>query len=196
MNDALTSERWLPVVDWEGLYDVSDLGRVRSLPRRVRVRGNGTRIMGGQLLKPRPESDGRQLVSLSRENNVVASRICILVLKAFVGPRPPGLVACHGNDIPSDDRLVNLRWDTESANAIDRVVNGNDPHCARTHCPLAHPLQTPNLVASRAKFGYRVCLACARARSYVRDHPAADLGEVAMGYLSKIHRGDPSKGPW
>jgi len=44
-------ERWLPVVGFEGLYMVSSLGRVRSLPRMVPVRGPGMRQAGGDILK-------------------------------------------------------------------------------------------------------------------------------------------------
>lgn len=46
-----------------------------------------------------------------------------LVLAAFVGPRPVGMEACHQNDEPTDNRLVNLRWDTRKANAEDAVAN-------------------------------------------------------------------------
>jgi hypothetical protein len=47
----------------------------------------------------------------------------LLVLEAFVGPRPPGLEGCHANDIKADNRLVNLRWDTRKSNTRDKVRN-------------------------------------------------------------------------
>jgi len=48
----------------------------------------------------------------------------LLVLEAFVGPRPSGMEGCHGNDIKGDNRLENLRWDTPFANWSDRRLNG------------------------------------------------------------------------
>lgn len=47
-----------------------------------------------------------------------------LVLRAFVGPRPPRHDACHKNGVHDDNRLSNLRWDTRSANMYDRVAHG------------------------------------------------------------------------
>ena len=45
------------------------------------------------------------------------------VLKAFAGPCPPGMVACHANGDRQDNRAANLRWDTYKANARDRQVH-------------------------------------------------------------------------
>lgn len=47
-----------------------------------------------------------------------------LVLLTFVGPCPAGMEACHTNDNPTDNRLVNLRWDTRLANMADRDKRG------------------------------------------------------------------------
>jgi|SRR5215469_1284009 len=57
-----------------------------------------------------------------------------LVLEAFVGPCPEGLIACHANDDPLDNRLENLRWDTYSANTADAIRNGRyDEHRGARH---------------------------------------------------------------
>jgi hypothetical protein len=47
----------------------------------------------------------------------------VLVLTAFRGPRPDGLVACHEDDVKDNNRLSNLRWDTQAANWIDMIRN-------------------------------------------------------------------------
>ena len=47
-----------------------------------------------------------------------------LVLEAFVGPRPKGMLGCHNNGSKKDNRISNLRWDTPQANADDRVKHG------------------------------------------------------------------------
>ncbi len=45
------------------------------------------------------------------------------VLKAFVGPPPPGMIACHNNGNSTDNRLENLRWDTHASNMRDIVLH-------------------------------------------------------------------------
>jgi hypothetical protein len=47
-----------------------------------------------------------------------------LVLEAFVGPCPPGMIACHNNGVPTDNRARNLRWDTPAGNAQDSIGHG------------------------------------------------------------------------
>jgi hypothetical protein len=128
MDDA--SERWLPVVRWEGLYEVSDLGRVRSLDRTVtthnRWGGLGVRRYRGRVLKPATGPAGRPYVTLHgdlgrEENNRL---IHDLVTEAFLGPRPPGTEVLHGPGGVADNRLVNLSYDTHLANCDDRARDG------------------------------------------------------------------------
>lgn len=56
-----------------------------------------------------------------------------IVLEAFIGPRPDGMVGCHANDIGDDNRLENLRWDLPSANYRDRDNNGRTIQGVRQH---------------------------------------------------------------
>ncbi|RUU22663.1 HNH endonuclease [Mesorhizobium sp. M7A.F.Ca.AU.002.06.1.1] len=56
-------------------------------------------------------------------------KICyvhLLVLEAFVGPRPDGLEGCHNDGNPDNNRLDNLRWDTPESNQADRIAHGTD----------------------------------------------------------------------
>jgi hypothetical protein len=114
-----------------------------------------------------------------------SKKIHTLVLEAFVGPRPPGLVACHGNGDHFDNRLRNLRWGTYSDNAYDQVRHGTHKLATQGQCPYGHPLRKPNLVASA-----RTCLACSRARAKVRHARlrgvTLDRQEVADRYYSEI----------
>ena len=50
-----------------------------------------------------------------------------LVLAAFVGPCPPGLVCCHNDGDPTNNHVDNLRWDTYAANEADKVRHGTRP---------------------------------------------------------------------
>lgn len=125
-----SEERWRPVADFDGLYEslyeVSDLGRVRSLDRYTRGR-YGPRLSRGRIL--RPGRSGRYLtVALSPASGPGRSLLVSwLVLRAFVGPRPADHHALHGPGGPLDNRLVNLRWGTRSENlGLDRVRDGTD----------------------------------------------------------------------
>jgi hypothetical protein len=102
--ESVVEERWLPIVGYEN-YEVSDLGRVKSLAR------NGTK---GGILKY-AINQGYLRVCLSKNNknkNVVIHR---LVLQAFQ-PTEEDLECDHINHIKSDNRLCNLRWATKSQN--------------------------------------------------------------------------------
>lgn len=167
-------ERWLPVVGWEGLYEVSDLGRIRSLSRTTVNKLGVTRRLHGRVLKPFENRDtGHSQLGLHRDGVMTLVRVHLVVLEAFVGPRPDGLEACHGPTGGFDNRLANLRWDTHSANMRDRTRDGTCHHIKRTHCNLGHRLVPPNITNWYAKRGLRRCLACHRARSnryYARKH--------------------------
>jgi hypothetical protein len=104
-------ETWESVPGWEGLYLVSSFGRVRSLARNT---------TSGRLLKPWTRSrTGYPIYTLSKNGQPTHLPAHEVVLMTFVGPRPDGLVACHGDGDKTNNRLSNLRWDTQSANQRD-----------------------------------------------------------------------------
>lgn len=115
--------RWLPVVGFEGFYEVSDLGDVRGLPRTCRT-AKGTRTVPGKTLKPIPHSFGYAMVNLSKGEGQWPYAIHRLVLEAFVGPCPPGMEGCHGKEGVSVNALRNVRWDTHAENMADKVREG------------------------------------------------------------------------
>ena len=152
------SEQWAAVPGWEGRYEVSDNGRVRSM-RRSGVRGG--------LLKPRRTQDGHLRVALFRDGERRDVGIHVLVLEAFVGPSAPGEEGRHLNDSSGDNRLANLAWGTRADNLADRKRNGILGIAARTHCPRRHLLREPNLVKRRKT---RRCLACYRTTALCHYH--------------------------
>lgn len=126
VDDA--TERWLPVVGFEGLYEVSDLGRVRSLDRTV-VTSNGPRRYRGRLLKPyvNKGTRGYPFVGLSRPGRDENWPVHRVVAEAFLGPCPPGREVCHGPGGKLDASLANLSYGTRSENVgRDRVRDGQD----------------------------------------------------------------------
>lgn len=187
------AERWAPVVGLEMFYEVSDLGRVRALPR-VRVCKNGViKRYRGKILAPGVDSN-RLLVHLyGADGRGVTRKVHQLVLEAFVGPRPPGMEGCHADDDFTNNRLTNLRWGTHTDNMQDCVSNGGNSRMKRTHCPRNHPLRPPNLVPSELKRG-RKCLACqratsmaaARAREGLVRYEDVDLQALSDWYYAEV----------
>ena len=117
-------EVWKGIPDWEGYYEVSDMGHVRSLPR-VLHRSNGyQQTIFGRLLKPRVSAYGHLRVALCRPGRREDKCIHQLVLTAFVGPCPDGCEACHNDGDHQNNRLSNLRWDTHAANMADTARHG------------------------------------------------------------------------
>lgn len=78
-------------------------------------------------LKATKNADGYMTVALYRDSVRFAKRVSVLILEAFVEPRPAGMEACHENGNRSDDRLSNLRWDTAKRNHADKFIHGTNP---------------------------------------------------------------------
>ena len=112
-------EEWKAIRGFEGLYEVSDQGNVRT----YRVQGSSfRRLSEPRLLSPnRNRFTGYLYVRLFRygghnTKSGVRRAIHRLVLETFIGPRPAGCETCHCNGERDDNRLVNLRWDTHETN--------------------------------------------------------------------------------
>ncbi len=116
MTDTLPYETWMPVVGYEGLYKVSDRGRVT----------NNT----GRYLTPYPRRTGKNkriqfyTVNLSRDGIAKTKKVHRLVLEAFIGLAPDGLQCCHEDGNCANNVLSNLRWDTASSNVRDSIRHG------------------------------------------------------------------------
>lgn len=134
------AEIWKPVPGFAGYYDVSDMGRVRSLDREVIQLNAWGQLMArkyrGRILAPGVDKDGYLSVVLSFQSGKVSRRIHQLVLEAFVGDCPPGMEGCHNDRNPANNRLPNLRWDTSKGNKADMLkhgtrVRGEQKHSAK-----------------------------------------------------------------
>lgn len=124
MTDCI--ETWRPVPGWVGYYEVSDQGRVRSLPRVVQHPQGPIRRVGKTLALVRTPG-GYLEARLNRNGQRTTVGVHRLVLLAFVGPAPAGTEACHYDDDPANNTLGNLRWATRSENTRDKVRNGGHP---------------------------------------------------------------------
>jgi hypothetical protein len=149
-------ETWVPIPEFEGLYEASTLGRIRSLPR-IDNRGGPRR---GRVLKPQPcGRRGHRAVSLSKNGVVTYDAVHRIIMRAFVGPRPAGMETRHLNGDPADNRLVNLKYGTPSENALDRVRHGTHPMASKTHCKRGHAFTKANTYIIPTT-GSRQCKTC------------------------------------
>jgi hypothetical protein len=120
VDEVKTVEKWASLeCVGASAYDVSDQGRVRSHKTRDAETGEPYilrlgRCDRGYMTACLQHDDGRQR----------SRKVHVLVARAFIGERPPGMLVCHGNDVPSDNRLKNLRYATRAENYRDSVANG------------------------------------------------------------------------
>jgi hypothetical protein len=113
--DYCQTREWKPVLGYEKIYSVSNDGLVRRETR------NGWKLlhpfMGGR------RGDKRPKVTLSRVGTKKKHvYVHIIVLEAFVGARPKWHIACHMDNNPLNNKISNLRWDTEENNMLDRKL--------------------------------------------------------------------------
>ena len=114
------AERWKDIPGFEGCYQVSDMGRVRSLDRVLdcehRFGGRAERHYKGRILSARAKDCGHVNVSLGANRTRLVHR---LVLEAFVGPCPQGMECLHKDGNPGNNRLDNLHWGSRYENRAD-----------------------------------------------------------------------------
>lgn len=115
----MPSEIWKDIPGYEGQYQVSDFGHVKSLARRVK-RSQGLYNVSERILKSIQRPDKYYVVHLPHGMVYTYQ----LVLLAFVGPCPEGQECRHLDGNCQNNRLDNLKWGTRSENARDRVRHG------------------------------------------------------------------------
>lgn len=167
LSSVSSDEEWRPVLGYEGIYEASSQGRIRSIDRIFPTKVGTLTKRKGRILSIRHTPSGHAEVKLSKNCTPKTRLVHQLVCESFYGPRPKGMEVRHLNDIPSDNRVQNLRWGTRAENAHDRVRNGIEWQSNKTECPRGHPLSGENLAPWQLLKGRRECLACSRASARV-----------------------------
>lgn len=145
-------ENWKAIPGFEGFYEVSDQGRVRSVERTVTVRGRSdgqtAKIIRERILKP-GLSSGRPVVNLRSDTDRRHALVHHLVLEAFVGPCPDGMECRHLDDKRRNNALRNLEWGTRRENMADRKRNGLRRHGPRGEMNNASKLTETDVLTIR-----------------------------------------------
>lgn len=109
-------EIWKDIPNYEGLYQASNLGRVRSLDRWVDGKNGIKYFVKGMILKPRLSNIGYQQVFLRNNGNRKNCYIHRLVWEAFNGKIPEGMEINHISENKQENKLSNLNLLSHSAN--------------------------------------------------------------------------------
>ena len=148
---------WRAIPGYEGFFEASDTGSVRSIDRVVvgksgRLAGVAT-VRRGMVLSQSLRL-GYPCVAINKEGVKRRLQVHRLVLLAFVGPCPDGMVCCHNDGNKQNNHVSNLRWDTQASNIQDTVRHGTHAHARKTHCPHGHPYDEGSRVCSECRRGW------------------------------------------
>lgn len=113
----MPAEVWRPVAGYEGVYEVSSLGRVRSLDRVCVGRDGRSELHRGKVLCTNPGRRGYVTVSLRKGGpKTKKAPVHSIVAAAFLGERPSGHDVMHLNGIRTDNRVENLKYGSREEN--------------------------------------------------------------------------------
>lgn len=121
MTKDILQEIWLPIAGYEGAYEVSNFGNVRSLDRKIETSNRWgqtiARLSKGRILKTSPDKDGYTTVGLFVNGKGSTQRIHKLVAQAFLGDRPKNFDINHIDGNKANNHISNLEYCTKSQNS-------------------------------------------------------------------------------
>lgn len=142
-------ETWKSIKNYEGLYEVSDRGRVRAMPRKY-VTGNGAiRKHGRFVMKAHPNGNGYLSVVLHKDGTAKTCRVHKLVAAAFYGVSH--LEINHKNGVKTDNTLKNLEYCSRSENIKHAYAKGLIKFCKEQRGEKNHAakLKTEDVIKIR-----------------------------------------------
>lgn len=145
---------WKTISNFEGLYEVSDTGLVRSLDRRAKR----SAILLGRTLKPWTSHGGYLYVTLCKNGERTRAAVHQLVATAFISPKPSGLEVNHMDGDKKNNNASNLEYVTRRENTL---------HASRVLGQLSHKRIVP--FGSKSKHAKLNELQVAQIKQLIRD---------------------------
>jgi hypothetical protein len=118
------TEVWKDVPGYEGHYQASSLGQIKSLSRKITYKDGRSWISPGRILRWQAGGRGYPQVDLFRDGQRWHAGVHIVVALTFKGPRPSGLQVCHDDGDTQNCAESNLRYDTRAGNMGDLKRHG------------------------------------------------------------------------
>lgn len=118
-------EIWKPIKGYEGLYEISNYGKIKSLERKAKNRGKGQRIIKERILKPSIDRlNGYYQIKLSKNGKTKTIKVHKLVVEHFIKKIPEGLTVNHKDGNKTNNYVNNLEICTQKEN-IKHAINNN-----------------------------------------------------------------------
>ncbi len=159
----MPAEIWRAVPTWEGYYEASNLGQVRSVARH-----NGKRTIKQKILKFKEREDGYWMVRLQNRERQEQLKVHRIIALTFLAPPsdPEFSQVCHMDGKKKNNVYTNLEWGTPSKNGLDRSRLGeNKRHCLTPDDLRQIRASTKSMTAIALRFG----ISASHARSIRRD---------------------------
>lgn len=174
-DSMVMKEEWRPVFRYEGLYEVSSRGRVKSLGRWKKIHNGGRFFVKEHQVALCPIRGGYVSAALWKNGRGANRPVHQLVLEAWKGPRPVGMVSCHNDGIRTNNAPKNLRWDTIASNSADVDKHGNRYKGAGHHSARLNDTDVRKIKRRLAKGDYQYVIA----KDYGISQPA--VGKINRG---------------
>ncbi len=133
-------ELWKPINGYEGLYQVSNLGRIKSLKRFAKTKGGGLRTVHCKILKFGMHDYRYRNVTLHKDGVQKSFTVHRLVATHFLNKSNSNDVVNHINGIKTDNRANNLEWCTQKHNSVHAVKLGLQKGIKGVENPLSKPV--------------------------------------------------------
>jgi hypothetical protein len=171
---------WKDIPGYEGFYQISTMGKIRSVERTIREFDSRwgkirTKRLKSKIITPAVNGTHYSNVMLSKNGRAKSHFVHRLVLEVFVGSCPEGMECCHKDGNMYNNELSNLRWDTRKNNHADNVVNGTRLHGSKNPRAKLTELKVKKILKLWATGDYT-------------QQELADMNEVCQGAISSIVR--------
>ena len=169
-------QEWRPIPGYEGRYDISNDGEVRSWVQQGCASRLSDLVAKARILRQGVMPKGYRLVALTDgAMKAKTYRVHRLVLLAFVGPCPEGMEASHLNGDSSDNRIENLAWEPSKKNHARKKLHGTYKTGEKTN---------------NAKLTWEKVRAIRAAHKKIKATELAALYRVSVGTIHKVQSGD------